>query len=231
MNPVGKKRLARLSQRLLSTKSSKAIKEQMAEKLKADREQCDKERNDAYESLNKDQAEYDKQLLALSGAFLALSLAFIKDVVPLPQAIHLWELYLSFGMMVACIFLVLASFQYSIHGHFRVMRFWELKEEFLLTEETNQTTINAKMTVLHGHIAKHGKRIRCANVASGVLFFGGVCILVLFVISNIRMESRVLPDTSNAIREGQSMSSASPPRPVPPASPVPSPGSYPKPPK
>ena len=37
--------------------------------------ECSNERDSAYETLNKDQAEYDKQLLALSAAFLGVALA------------------------------------------------------------------------------------------------------------------------------------------------------------
>lgn len=231
---------------ILSAATKKSVADQQtAEKLKADHDEAVKERDDAFKALNKDQAEYDKQLLTLSAGFLGLSLAFIKDVIPLKEAAHLWELYLAFALMTACILVVLASYQYSIRGQFRVAAFWETKEEYLSSDEEEvRTALLAKMTLLREHIERHANRLKRVNFLSGCLFFLGVAILVLFVVSNIQRESRA---TSNPDHEKgeQSMTSAhdlkpqpntpphnlpSPPSPLPPSQ-KPSPGSYPKPPK
>ncbi len=74
------------------------------ERLRSDLAECMKERDSAFEASNKEQAEYDKQLLTLSAGTLALSLSFIKDVVPLEDAIFLWALYFVWVLLFSCIF-------------------------------------------------------------------------------------------------------------------------------
>ncbi len=84
-----------------------------------------KEIDDVYATINEDQAEYDKQLLTLSSGFLAVSLAFIKDIVPLKDAELLWILYLSFILLAFCIVSVLFSYQFSIAGLFKAKEYWD----------------------------------------------------------------------------------------------------------
>lgn len=40
---------------------------------------------------------YDRSMLSLSSAFLALSVTFIKDIVPVKESLCTWLLYLSWG--------------------------------------------------------------------------------------------------------------------------------------
>jgi hypothetical protein len=56
------------------------------------------------------QQEFDKAILTLSASLLGVSLAFIKDIVPLDQAINLPMLYASWVFSVGAIVLTLASF-------------------------------------------------------------------------------------------------------------------------
>jgi hypothetical protein len=54
--------------------------------------------------------EFDRAILTLSAGLLALSLAFIKDVVPLAAAIDLYLLFWSWGLFGTSILLTLVSF-------------------------------------------------------------------------------------------------------------------------
>lgn len=162
-----------------------------AEKLAADLEVCSRERDDAYKSLNEDQAEYDKQLLVLSAGFLALALGFIKDIVPLPEAIHLYALYLSFWLLALCVFVVLGSYQYSIMGNFRVADYWEKKSATLVAEAEHRSRLENELGVIQSKIARHAKRIKFVNRSSGVLFVTAVIIMVYFVVSNLQAHSHV----------------------------------------
>ena len=159
--------------------------------LNAERAECVKERDDAYETLNKDQAEYDKQLLTLSAGFLVLSLAFVKDVVPLQDAAHLWVLYTSFCLTSSCVLLVLSSYQYSIQGNFRVAKYWELKSEKLSAEQKRKLRIDQELEETHAKIKRHAGRVRAINLTSGAFFLVGVALLVCFVIVNIQRESQI----------------------------------------
>ena len=58
----------------------------------------------------------DKALLSLSSAGLGVSLAFIKNVVPLDEATHLHFLHWSWGAFVGTIIFTLVSFITSQHG-------------------------------------------------------------------------------------------------------------------
>jgi hypothetical protein len=147
---------------------------------KQTKEECDDEIDLIHETINKDQAEYDKQLLTLSSAFLVVSLGFIKDVVPLASAVHTWLLYTAYILLVLCIGLVLFSYQYSIHGHCKAKEYWE--------------------KIRDGEEAKfpfsHATQIAIMNRISGVIFAVGALLLSLFVITNIHHQIK-LP-TKNA---------------------------------
>ena len=137
---------------------------------------CKKELDEAFKTVNTDQAEYDKQLLTLSSGFLAVSLAFIKDVVPLKDASFLILLYSAFCLLVACITLVLFSFQFSVFGNLKAKDYWERRSQ------KHQSLSFPRA---------HAEAIRWLNYSSGLLFFLGVVSLVSFVISNINHEAKM----------------------------------------
>ncbi len=137
-------------------------------------EQIQKEIDDVYATINEDQGEYDKQLLTLSSGFLAVSLAFIKDIVPLKEAEYLWILNSSFVILALCIMLVLFSYQFSIAGLFKAKDYWD-------------GMLAGKKDVKFPYgFASH---IKLVNRISGILFLLGVSSLVLFVILNLNREA------------------------------------------
>ncbi len=155
--------------------------------------ECGKEKDSAFETLNKDQAEYDKQLLALSAAFLAVALAFVKDVVPLKDTVHLWVFDSALGLLLGCVCLVLGTYQYSIHGHFRLMDYWEKKKELLEAPAEKRDGLATELNSLWQWLDRKAKRIRAANLASGLLFVVGIILLIVFVGINMHREAH-LPD-------------------------------------
>jgi hypothetical protein len=146
-------------------------------------EECKKEIDDIVKTINCDQAEYDKQLLVLSSGFLAVSLAFIKDIVPLQDACDLPLLYSSFILLGMCIMLVLFSYQFSISGHLKAKKYWEEKQA------------GADMPFPFGHAIL----VKRVNWGSGFLFGCGVSFLVLFVILNLRNEANMKTNRSMAM--------------------------------
>src|SRR4051812_40324343 len=58
--------------------------------------------------------EFDRGLLTLSSGALALSLAFIKDVVPFAKSVHIPLLFISWISFALCIIVTLASFRFSV---------------------------------------------------------------------------------------------------------------------
>jgi hypothetical protein len=154
--------------------------------LEADLKECKREHDDAHKTLNKEQSEFDKQLLTLSAGFLGLSLAFIKDVVPLKDAIQLWALYVGFVLLALCVFTVLLSFQFSVVGHFSLKAYWQKKQEYRSAPQDRQKKLDAELNTIREGIVKHDKRLKIVNRwVSGTLFSLGVVALVYFVIVNI----------------------------------------------
>lgn len=155
--------------------------------------ECIKEVDLVYSTINGNQEEYDKQLLTLSSGFLALSLAFIKDVVPFKEALHRWLLYTSYGALSCCVLGVLLSYQISIQGLFKAKAYWE---------EVGEGNKQAEFP--YGF----AKVIRYFNWSTGVLFGLGVLLTVSFVISNlhreVQVENKVVP-----LQEGQQMKTPS----------------------
>jgi hypothetical protein len=155
-------------------------KDSSGDQAKAD--ECLKEIDDIFKRIDGDQSEYDKQLLTLSSGFLAVSLAFIKDVVPLKDAEFLSLLYSSFALLVLCIMLVLFTYQFSISGQLKAKTYWE----------------NKRAGADEGFPYWHARCAKWLNRISGVLFGTGVLLIVLFVISNIHKEATVARATDGA---------------------------------
>jgi hypothetical protein len=155
--------------------------------------ECTKEKDSAFETLNKDQAEYDKQLLALSAAFLGVALAFVKDVVPLKYAVHLWVFDSALGLLLGCVCLVLGTFQYSIHGHFRLVEYWDKKREWLEAPDEKKARIAAELKLSWHWLSGMADRIKVVNRASGVLFVTGIVFIVIFVGTNLHRAAHLAP--------------------------------------
>jgi hypothetical protein len=149
------------------------LKKAADEKI-VDQALCDKEIDEIHATINKNQEEYDKQLLTLSSGFLLLSLAFVKDIVHTDQAIWRGLLYGSFVTLGFCVLLVLASFQVSIFGHDKAKDYWE-----------NRKDGDAKLLFPYGF----AKKIRLLNIATGVTFMLGIILCMAFVIINLHREA------------------------------------------
>jgi hypothetical protein len=177
-----------------------------------------KERDAAFDKTGSDQTEYDKQLLTLSSGFLAVSLAFIKDIVPLASARCLWSLYLSFLLFAVCIMVVLFSYQFSISANVKVKEYYDKKLAGY---------IDPKFPNLHALL------VTWVNRASGIVFALGVCSIVTFVIINLRTEADMAHDNRKGglaedgapvkvpyqpdyLKKGQQIKTPPPPPPPPP---------------
>lgn len=115
---------------------------------------------------------FDKAIISLSTAGLGLSLAFIKDIVKIPEAHCLVLLYFSWSLFGAAIISTILSFVSSQSGinkqlYFAEEYYLEKKEEFI-----NKRNWQAQIT-------------NYLNIFSGIVFVGAIILTVIFVISNI----------------------------------------------
>jgi hypothetical protein len=136
---------------------------------------------------------YDKAILASASGGLGLSMAFIKDVVHLPTAQHLWCLKLSWVVLSLAILAVIGSFQLSQRalGWERARALRVCNEEKGAENEVNQLN---KATVW-------------TNLAAGVCFVFGVALTMGFVWTNLHRTETDVPKSSNAALQ-QEMSMA-----------------------
>jgi hypothetical protein len=179
-------------------------------------DECTKEVDTAHEAANKDQGEYDKQILTLSTTLLALLIAFIKDIVPLNQAILRGLLYASYLSFATAIVLVLFSFQFSIAGNVKAKKYWD--------ERKNGTKSDFPYTF--------SKQITWLNWSCGLVFVLGVLFSGVFVAINVQRETTMVdkvrtmemdggqhlkaPASSGEVQKGSTMK-------VPPPPPLPKP--------
>src|SRR6266478_3647165 len=149
----------------------------MAEKTRAE-ELFDEFRAKMLEDINSGTENFDKNLLTFSSGALGLSLAFIKDIVPLGRTIWIPCLFVSWIAFALCILVTMASFQVSIRA---------------LTESLSY----AKAYYLDGEkdaLDKHLKTFCCRAVdwctwTASVLFLAGVACTIVFVSVNV-MEAK-----------------------------------------
>lgn len=115
---------------------------------------------------------FDNQLLTFSSALLGLSLAFIKDIVPLKSAVWMSCLYSSWAVLAICILSTIASFRFGIeaqkkHADHLYHYYIEQKKEYF-NKKTGWTTAISW----------------CSYVGSAT-FFLGLILTISFVIKNV----------------------------------------------
>src|ERR1700683_2167793 len=76
----------------------------------------------AWEDIQSSTDSYDQSLLTLSSGVLALSIAFIKDIVPLQDVVWLGLLYVSWAAFAFCILATVVSFQIAIKTQEELLR-------------------------------------------------------------------------------------------------------------
>jgi hypothetical protein len=115
---------------------------------------------------------YDKVVLTLAGAVLALSLTFSKDLVPFSQASGLWLLKASWYLLVATLALNVAGFMTAL-GYSRSHK--------AAVSLGKQTKISLK-----GRMDASDLKVFVLNMTQGVLFLLGMLAFVVYVSVNIQ---------------------------------------------
>ena len=113
---------------------------------------------------------FDTNMLTLSSGALGISLAFIKDIVPLGQAKWLPSLLISWVSFAVCILATVISFRVSKAA----LKKQEERIRKVFAERT-QVVANQKARLLHF----------CTEVTT-YFFLGGLICTMLFVVINVR---------------------------------------------
>lgn len=146
----------------------------MADKTRAE-QLHDEHRRKVWEDLKSGSENFDKYLLTFSSGALGLSLAFIKDVAPIGQAVWIPSLIASWVAFVLCILVTLVSFRISIRALEKMVPF------------LNQFYLDGDVNAFNKHLEDTWTRAVdwCANL--GIFFFVlGLVFTMMFVGTNIR---------------------------------------------
>ncbi len=134
--------------------------------------------------LNSD--NYDKAILTLSSSGLAISLTFIKDIVPLSQAEFLW--LIKFGWIFFLISIVISLLAYITSNKAidvemdKAERFYDNGNEAARFEKNNFSIINKYL-----------------NYFTGLSFVVALIAIVMFVILNLRGNSDMSNNNSKTL--------------------------------
>lgn len=115
---------------------------------------------------------FDKAILSLSSTTLAISLAFIKDIVGLNQANCLILLKFSWFSLVAAIIITVLSFLFSQAG---INKQLEYAEQYYINQKDDYLTKKNPLKILSNF----------SGYFSAFFFIAGIVLTVIFVVSNI----------------------------------------------
>ena len=130
--------------------------------------------------IKESQTEYSKQLLSLSSAILALSFAFLKNLVTVKTAIWFCLLYTAWGLFAATIFFTLAAIRISIKAH--KIYTDDIEEELAGGTNLKGTTWRDKV-------------LPALSWLTTLCFIAGVACLVVFAVTNVQRERAMSDET------------------------------------
>ncbi len=122
--------------------------------------------------------KYDNAILTLSTGILAISLAFIKDIVPLNKASLIILLITSWCLFGLTIVSTLVSF---IVSQFAIKRQLEYAEKYYLDKKDEYLTKKNRLA----------RYTEYANYTSGVFFMIGIITTIIFVSVNFLGENKM----------------------------------------
>ncbi len=162
----------------------------MTEPARAE-ELYDRHRDKVWEDIKSGTENFDKYMLTFSSGALALSLAFIKDVVPLGKAVWIASLMGSWIAFVFCILVTLMSFQCSI------------KALESTIPALNEYYLQRKEDAFNRHLQSFWSRAVGWCTLGQVIFFAlGVIFTMTFVIANVREDRMNKPENTQKVVTG-----------------------------
>jgi hypothetical protein len=132
----------------------------------------DKFRDDLLKRQLSNNESYDKAILSLSSAGLALSLTAIRFVVPLENAMYLWTIKLSWFLFLVTIIFTLVAY---IVGNNAIVKSLEIAEKYyILGLVSAQSEKNSSLRLNE-----------LLNKFTGIFFVVAITLVVAFVIFNV----------------------------------------------
>src|SRR3989442_916922 len=152
----------------------------------------------AWEDIQSSTDSYDQSLLTLSSGGLGLSIAFIKDIVPLQHATWLILLYVSWVAFGLCILTTVVSFQMAIKTQREHLencwRFYIERDDSFRDKQ-----------------GTHSRLLKWCTIIAGSLFVLALACTIVFAVENVERYSR-MPDKTETrrVQEGRAPVSLTP---------------------
>lgn len=130
-------------------------------------------RRQAWQDIQTSTDQFDRSLLTLSSGALALSLAFIKDLVPLKDAVGICWLYSSWISFALCILVTLGSFLISVQAQKKHLSYFYKFYVEGMEEYSDKRS-------------RWSRALAWCSIGGGLLFLGGLLCTMMFAYENIR---------------------------------------------
>jgi hypothetical protein len=170
------------------------------------------QKKQAWEDIQSSTDSYDQGLITLSSGILALSIAFIKDIVPLEHAIWLVLLYVSWIAFGLCILTTVISFQVAIATQREHL---ENCWKFYIGREDSYRDKRGK----------YSRALTGCTILAGGLFVLALACTIVFAIGNVGRYSKMTHENNERrLQEGRAPVSVTPvpaPKNQPPSPPPP----------
>jgi len=176
-----------------------AIGESAVAENRRPEELYDRHRDKVWEDIKSSTESFDKYMLTFSSGALALSLAFVKDVVPLGKAVWIASLIGSWIAFVLCILVTLMSFQCSV------------KALESTIPALNEYYLHGKEDAFNRHLQSFWSRaVGWCTLGQVVSFALGVIFTMMFVIANVRDDRMSKPENAQKVVTGGSLKTLKP---------------------
>ena len=124
---------------------------------------------------------YDKSILTLSSAGLAISLTFLKFVVPIEQAQSVFLVKISWACFLLSIIISLAAYLIS---NAAITQQLKIAEDYYVNKLASAFNKKNWLSTVNNWL----------NYATGLLFAAAIITVVLFVITNLKSQGETMTD-------------------------------------
>ena len=147
-----------------------------------------------YVSLSRDLSAFEKNFILISGAILAFSVTFIREIVNIKVAEMLILLYVSWGLIIVSIALMMFTFLESSSASDRL---WKVVDDFIISNQLfeDETTLSkSQAEKIKGEVNdvfhKSKKQLKNIRYGSVIIFVTGLILLGIFVAINLNKENK-----------------------------------------
>lgn len=158
-------------------------------------------KNNLYTSLSRDLNEFEKNFLLISVGLLAFSITFIKEIVKIEVAENLFLMYLSWGLIILSISLMMFAFLKSSNASDNL---WKTVDDFIISNQLyddesdlNNDQVSKIKTNVNKIFYENKsvlKTIRYTAVSSFIL---GLIFLSIYVSLNLTIENKKIVEDNS----------------------------------